>query len=448
MHLRCIYLAVLVLGIVTESASAIVTSDTSGSHIVTPGQPAFGLNLDGVGFLGWNLFGVDIPIVSGVLIGDRDVLTVAHGIVDEAGNDVLFDTTFGPDVEAGAVFDTHEGRHSLALVPEETHYFADYFETGRDLAVVRLAEDAPASIPRYPIYAGGSELGQPIVIAGYGAAGHGATGMDAMIPDDPFDLLTDRRAGLNRFEAFAESLILPPDLQLEETPPGILLVSDFDSGDAAHNFLAVHGPGSDLGFGSDEVSAAAGDSGGPAFIGSSVGGIMTAVGSFGDTDITPGIDDSSWGEATLYVRLSAFRDFLTTATEGRAVFVPEPPTLILALLVLTGLATSRKTGRQSLLASDVIPGRFRQTETDSRRALLNLKVARPAPLDCIPLLAAVSLAKSWERKSVHPEVALRALIFQEPRLWLNLRRIAFLLVRGISAREPTLLDRWSAARTP
>jgi hypothetical protein len=45
----------------------------------------------------------DIPIVSGVLIGDRDVLTVAHGIFDAEGNEILFDTTFGPDVEARAV---------------------------------------------------------------------------------------------------------------------------------------------------------------------------------------------------------------------------------------------------------------------------------------------------------------------------------------------------------
>jgi hypothetical protein len=47
------------------------------------------------------------------------------------------------------------------------------------------------------------------------------------------------------------------------------------------------------------------------------------------------------------VRPSAYRDVLTTATEGRAVFVPEPPTLILALLVLTGAVPYRKTGGMS-----------------------------------------------------------------------------------------------------
>jgi hypothetical protein len=38
----------------------------------------------------------------------------------------------------------------LALAEDPTHYFADFADTSRDLAVVRLAEDAPPSIRRYP----------------------------------------------------------------------------------------------------------------------------------------------------------------------------------------------------------------------------------------------------------------------------------------------------------
>jgi hypothetical protein len=39
----------------TNQAWAIVTSDEAGSHVVVPGQPAFGINLDGVALVGRRL---------------------------------------------------------------------------------------------------------------------------------------------------------------------------------------------------------------------------------------------------------------------------------------------------------------------------------------------------------------------------------------------------------
>ena len=55
MHVRYCRIAcvgMLALGIVARPAWAIVTSDSPGSHIVAPGQPVFGLNLDGVAIVG------------------------------------------------------------------------------------------------------------------------------------------------------------------------------------------------------------------------------------------------------------------------------------------------------------------------------------------------------------------------------------------------------------
>jgi hypothetical protein len=332
-------LALVLHAFAVNSAHAIVTSDEPGSHVVGPGEVAFGLNLDGVGYLSWSAEGsVDLPGGSGFLIGDRDVLTAAHLIVDELGNDRFFAAgQFG--YEPRVVFDTPAGRLSLAVVEDQTRYFSDYFVTFRDLAVVRLAEDAPDSIPRYPIYAAGHELGRPIVVAGYGRAGFGAVGMDGLVaPDGPEDII--RRAGMNRFEALGESLdlfIFP----IGRLPPDIVLVSDFDSGEEAQNGLASMGIASDLGFGADEVGVALGDSGGPAFIGSAVAGVTVGNLPLVTSDITP-FTDGSWGEASIYTRLSGYRDFLTAATEGRAVFVPEPSAVALLLTSVAALAGGRR----------------------------------------------------------------------------------------------------------
>jgi hypothetical protein len=57
MHFRRIGIATLALSFATQFAWAIVTSDQPGSHVIAPGQTAFGLNLDGVVMVGGLLFG-------------------------------------------------------------------------------------------------------------------------------------------------------------------------------------------------------------------------------------------------------------------------------------------------------------------------------------------------------------------------------------------------------
>jgi hypothetical protein len=155
-----------------------------------------------------------------------------------------------------------------------------------------------------------------VVLVGFGLTGHGATGAtegDAL-----------KRAGLNRFEALGEEIDFQED---ERLPAGVMLVTDFDSGLAINNTLQIdQAIASDLGFASDEAFAAVGDSGGPIFIDGAIAGI-TAYGlglTTGDATADP--FDASWGELSFDTRVSSFQDFILTATDGQAVFVPEPST--------------------------------------------------------------------------------------------------------------------------
>ena len=68
-------LALATLATIAESAYAIVTSD----HVVTPGQPAFGLNFDGDAMIGGLLMPEEsISLCIGALVSDRHVHCAAH----------------------------------------------------------------------------------------------------------------------------------------------------------------------------------------------------------------------------------------------------------------------------------------------------------------------------------------------------------------------------------
>jgi hypothetical protein len=174
-------------------------------------------------------------------------------------------------------------------------------------------------VPRYPLYGRTDEVGRAAVLTGYGNAGHGATGED-------FDLeiFPTLRAGLNRIES-------------DDAMPGVsILVADVDSGLPENNSIEIFGFPSDLGFGADEVGLAGGDSGGPMFIGGAIAGVNRSTAQppppfAGDINE---LLDASWGEASFFMRASAYREFIVAATEGKAVFVPEPS----AIVVLTTIA--------------------------------------------------------------------------------------------------------------
>jgi secreted trypsin-like serine protease len=296
--LRAIVLIIVTTfaALTTPVADAIVLSDKN-DRVVTPGQPAYGVNLDGVALLGLAFnpspqSTADIAgHCSGALISSHHFLTAAH-CLDEDGNgqtDAII-----TDFPLFAAFELNDLNVFLQLNTTAVHYPAEWPLRG-DLAIIELLTDAPHEIPRYPLYGLTDEVGRQIVIAGYGNTGYGATGVDEAASAAP-----KKRAGLNRYEGIRD---------------GSLLVYDFDSGQEQNNALAMIGLESDLGFGLDEVSSAWGDSGGPVFI----DGVIAGITAFGDRLATAGVDDIeniSSGEAGFDTRVSSYRDFIISATGG------------------------------------------------------------------------------------------------------------------------------------
>ncbi len=272
-----------------EARSCPVVGAFSEAALVAPGT-----GFDGV----VAITNPDGSTCSGVLLyTGRHILTTAH-CVDADGDGVA-------DGPVQVRFDM-PGVAIEVDVPANAAYLA---EAGEDIALLGLPVLAPSGpsgqgAERYDLYRAFDEVGQDFQLVGYGQSGTGLSGSQS-------GSAGIKRSGWNRFDADELNLGGPV------VTPGLGLLADFDSGEAAHDAFDVHAGIWDRGLGEDEAAIGLGDSGGPAFLlrddGYAVAGIATFFmsGQAADVDPTfgrPTLDNQSFGDVFGYTRVAAFAD--------------------------------------------------------------------------------------------------------------------------------------------
>lgn len=285
---------VLQFGVVNPNASykpLMTTVDSPANHVVAPGTPGNPSPYGGVVTI------VDsLGLGSGSLLSTasrRYILTAAHVVADTnavpaplASITVTFDTPTGPvNIGASALY-VHPLFNGLP------------WTGGHDIAVIELASPAPAGVPAYTVYRDSSEIGQVFAKVGYGLYGTGTTGY----LQTNFD--GQKRLGQNTYDTINDIY--------GDYPDG--LAYDFDNGSPENDALGVLFNINHLGIGTNEISGAPGDSGGPNFINGEIAGVTSyGIAYLGTHDVLPGLQ-GSFGDMGVDARVSLYAGWIDAIT--------------------------------------------------------------------------------------------------------------------------------------
>lgn len=292
-------------------------------------------------------------ICSGSMVNARSIVTAAHCVSDGFG-------TANPLRTTAYFYDGDPNTRTVragAVAIEITDYFVNSGYTGEvidqnDIAVLRLASDAPDFANIYRLARENDLAGTQFNVAGYGGRStiggeFGANARTGFLREG--DNTYDYRWGDAAFGGFFTDIIGGENFfgtaQIDHS-----WVSDFDSGRAANDMscriaAAVGAPvgfGCSLGVGAREVGIAPGDSGGPGFINGRLASVNSYGLSFGTGfgDCRAGLN-SSCGEFSGYVPIYLHRSFIAVNAGGA---IPEPATwaMLIAGFGLVGGAARRR----------------------------------------------------------------------------------------------------------
>jgi len=267
---------------------------------------------------------------SGALIAPDYVLTAGHVVSGRKPEEITFNLNFGGDLTQRIAVE------AVFVQPGYTGGAGLQGSGTRDLALLRLAQPAPAGVPIYNIYDGLLPQGSILTLVGYGGGGSGLSGpVDTPRP-------SVKRIGANVAECFAYTPGLEScNLQaLTGAGPRALYFFDFDAptepGKPANNGLA------------NEASLAGGDSGSPAFVNVHGQWQLAGVNTFSGraTETGPIGTYGSVGGGVLLSDENGFwvRSVIASPQNGTGVQppVPEPRTWFLLMLGLLLLARAVK----------------------------------------------------------------------------------------------------------
>jgi hypothetical protein len=349
---------------ITWTASSDIVGIKSTGTLASGGSPMYVAPMpqySGVAALIMDYGSAGRFICSGSLLSDRrSILTAGHCVSGSMGAPLSTTAYFygGPDPD-----------QRVPLQPQATavavsDYFVNPDYSGEvvdenDIAVVRLADLAPAFAQSYEIYDGGDLTGSNFTVAGYGARSDTGGTVGANLGTGLLrrgDNRYDFRLGDSDFGGFFTDVDpMTGENFFGAADVGFSFLSDFDDGFAANDAscrlalalgLAPSPKYCDFGIGPREASTAGGDSGGPQFINGMIASITSYGLSFGPTlgDYDNALN-SSYGEFNGFVPTYTQKGFIQSVLS-----VPEPATWAMMIVGMFGLGAVIRRRRAALAA--------------------------------------------------------------------------------------------------